>query len=515
MFNIQYGIKSYNWSLIEVQNKLEKIASIDKKASWIRFDLSSQHSSFFSRFIWTFIAKHCNCLRERLFHINLNQSQDMLLQIGQQIDKKNVECIKIYNLAAQNFNLIANRHQVPILELPLEEVPPIKEATPAEKIMSLFNHIHKEEPNRQCEIVNQAIKLSETDAQVSKFLDIFLQRLTTPQIKVLFSAFVNLPVDKQVLLFKETDFKHVSELTEGVDESHAAIFRNVIISGDSEGHARYSILRAFFSDLAQFQVLCNSFKSLKETDRHSGMQILIKEMQEGDYRPFAIEKHIQLLNVLFDLDNEDDLNDAIKLSKNEDKEFVPLRILVSIYRIKQILKNADTINAPNEVYSELRKWEDLLDKGNLVTVLITQSPESIPLFLKAITYYESWKSRVFITAFLETNDQQAIHLFFQNFWPMESCFLGYNYDRLSGILNHIDTKMKFEEALNTLPDDLSLSQRTFFIRSLCSRYPEIYLGKKIYNQVPLSQEEILSIIKQQTGKNKEAIDVVFGDAVKK
>lgn len=120
MFNIQFGKEEFKWSQEVVQQKLEAIGQLkDKKVAWIQSNLSTSKSSAISRFIWTLFAKYFNCLRERLYGVNLEKSKSLLQQIGDKLDKNNEPLITVFNSAVEKFNQIAPHHTVTTVALPV------------------------------------------------------------------------------------------------------------------------------------------------------------------------------------------------------------------------------------------------------------------------------------------------------------------------------------------------------------------------------------------------------------
>jgi hypothetical protein len=90
--------------------KLEKIGKLKgKDVAWIRSDLKVTPSNWFSRVIWTVVAKYFTWVREFFFHVNLHTSRAVLKQLEVQING-NDKLKKLFFKAVSRFNSIAPRH---------------------------------------------------------------------------------------------------------------------------------------------------------------------------------------------------------------------------------------------------------------------------------------------------------------------------------------------------------------------------------------------------------------------
>ncbi len=110
VFTFKNGNKTTSWSAEVVESKLQAIGNLNvKKVAWIRSDLSVKKSNWFTRLIWTVVAKHFSWMRKFFFGVNLKRSRSLLLQIGKQIpDNPNIK--EIYQQVIGKFIQIAPRH---------------------------------------------------------------------------------------------------------------------------------------------------------------------------------------------------------------------------------------------------------------------------------------------------------------------------------------------------------------------------------------------------------------------
>lgn len=663
MFKIQWGESStYGWSQSVVEEKLEAISLIEnKKTSWIRSELDTKKSSLLSRIIWTFLAKHFNCLRERFYGVNLDKSESMLLQIGKQIDKNNSKLVKTYNLAIEKFNSIAPHHVVPTitpapLKKSLSNIPPevVKLiATPKvvlppkptqpvstdeaneflaktieqgsvltiedlfsfqnatkldlrtakyplskdslELIFShcpylmdimlppklendgsswhtpihmmdselnavetlrfcikyksekavvrfkfaphsndlfvslltnmatdegkiLFKQMHEDDLTQWAAVLSEAINLSEDDiGNSTPYLYTFLQEIYTSEIETLLPVLRNLPAKHRTLYgapFKKLTVGDFPTLLKGMEQADADLFRDLIFSGFSDNgiilknnfiKTAKAIFNAFAADKDLFQKLCKSVKSL-QTGRGNGMQILLKGIVQSD---LDLNHQFQLLDVFFNLNDKEEYNDAKLLSNVSD----PLKLRTVIHEITQILKETkDSALKGYGIYKKLTELEHL-DRDAITYALVKYCPiSSIPLIFEAFTNQFDYGNNAnlmavsFIREVLQTNNPDVIHQLFQSFWPIEHQLMGHYPKRLKGILKAIDSKMKLEAALKALPDDISKTDRAFYISSLCIPLFDGVGEELAIIKISLPKEDIIGVLKEQKGPNKAVID---------
>src|SRR5215510_1914387 len=113
MFAINLNDKSsIQWSKKQLSNTLRSLASAKKEVVWIRSDLTTSESNWFTRVIWTYIAKHFDWMRRNLYNVDLEKSREILGKLLEQLPN-NAKLIDLYNKAALNFNNeIAPNHKI-------------------------------------------------------------------------------------------------------------------------------------------------------------------------------------------------------------------------------------------------------------------------------------------------------------------------------------------------------------------------------------------------------------------
>jgi len=95
-----------------VKTKLETLGNLSgKKVGWIRSDLTIKKSNWLSRLIWTVVAKHFSWMRKYYYCVDLNQSHSILVQIGNQLPKKD-SYQTIFQKAVKKFNQVAPKHRI-------------------------------------------------------------------------------------------------------------------------------------------------------------------------------------------------------------------------------------------------------------------------------------------------------------------------------------------------------------------------------------------------------------------
>jgi hypothetical protein len=100
-----------NWDLSTVQTKLTQLKDVQKNAAWICSDLTIVKSNSFERWIWTIVAKYFTFLRKFVFHVDLEQSKNILSQLKIEIqDSQDRKLIKLFDKALSNFNAIAPKY---------------------------------------------------------------------------------------------------------------------------------------------------------------------------------------------------------------------------------------------------------------------------------------------------------------------------------------------------------------------------------------------------------------------
>jgi hypothetical protein len=112
VFQLKY--KNYQSQLTEQEaaSRLENIGKLeDKKIAWIRSDLNTASSNWLTRLIWIVVAKFFEWMRERFYHVNLEMSRALLIQIRSQL-KVNSKLIPLYDKAVVSFNAIAPSHGI-------------------------------------------------------------------------------------------------------------------------------------------------------------------------------------------------------------------------------------------------------------------------------------------------------------------------------------------------------------------------------------------------------------------
>ncbi|MFI5344382.1 MAG: hypothetical protein ACHQUC_09200 [Chlamydiales bacterium] len=111
-FIIKVNNKERTWSKEDVQSKLKQIGKLEgKQVAWIRSDLSLKKSSWFSRMMWTEVAKHFTTMRRAFYDVDLEQSRFIFDQLHLQIkNSEDQELIILFNNAVKKFNSIAVQH---------------------------------------------------------------------------------------------------------------------------------------------------------------------------------------------------------------------------------------------------------------------------------------------------------------------------------------------------------------------------------------------------------------------
>lgn len=140
MYNYTINQKTYQLTQDELTERLTHLSQTTKVSHWIGHDLEVYPSSLIGRFLWI-IAKHFTCMRQIFYGIDLEESKSILQQLRPQLQQKDVQTV--FNQAVLNFNAIAPRHQVDLLEekqIDVQPEPKLGESEPIQQ-KNVFNQV--------------------------------------------------------------------------------------------------------------------------------------------------------------------------------------------------------------------------------------------------------------------------------------------------------------------------------------------------------------------------------------
>lgn len=138
MYNYIIHQKSYQLTQDELTKRLTHLTHTTKANHWIGRDLKVYSSSFIGRFLWI-IVKHFACMRQIFYGVDLEESKSILQQLKPQLQQKTVQ--DLFNQAVLNFNTIAPRHQVGLLEEKQVNVQPEPKLVEPEPIQQELIHL--------------------------------------------------------------------------------------------------------------------------------------------------------------------------------------------------------------------------------------------------------------------------------------------------------------------------------------------------------------------------------------
>ena len=115
-FSAKYSGKTFRWSSVELQAKLEGLSRAEKKKVWVGRDLSVSSSSRFGRICWA-VAKRFRFLREFFYRVNLESTANLLWQLKDQVEEVGDRRLTaIYERAVGKFDSIAPRYSIDLEE---------------------------------------------------------------------------------------------------------------------------------------------------------------------------------------------------------------------------------------------------------------------------------------------------------------------------------------------------------------------------------------------------------------
>lgn len=116
---------------VALQNRLKALANYSSKGKgWLKADLSIEKSSFLGRLLWKVIGLFSTALQQRLYGVNLVQSQETLQTIREKLMDMNripEQLCDTFNAAAHQFTKLFPKYEVtPIPLSSLSSLPDIK-----------------------------------------------------------------------------------------------------------------------------------------------------------------------------------------------------------------------------------------------------------------------------------------------------------------------------------------------------------------------------------------------------